>query len=160
MEQNCRRKNKSLRSINGTTNFNDLERNSTYYCLPSNGKKGHFSETRLTRASPFPKRTNWEARGNRVSPTGFSSRVASRIGHPSSKLGLASSPTRRRGAAKKGNGRRVYGKKRPVIEVFPLESSTYARYSSRTGRCVASSQRKTKKNVQRCSRYSSSPVHH
>lgn len=30
-------------------------------------KKGHFSETRLTRASSFPKRTNWESRGNRVS---------------------------------------------------------------------------------------------
>lgn len=77
-------------------------------------------------------------------PTGFSSRcITHRSSFFQTRPRLLS--TRRRGAEKKGNGRRVYEKKRPVIEVFSLESSTYACYSTRTSRCVASSRRNTKK---------------
>lgn len=102
-------------------------------------KESIFLKPRLTRASSFPKRTNWEARENRVSNRFLLSlHHASVILLPNS--ALAYSSTRRRGVVKKGNGRRVYEKRRPpVIEVFSLESSTYARYSTRTSRCVASS---------------------
>lgn len=50
-------------------------------------KESIFLKPRLTRASSFPERTNWEARENRVSNRFLSPLVASRIGHPSSKLG-------------------------------------------------------------------------
>lgn len=101
-------------------------------------KESIFLKPRLTRASSFPKRTNWEARENRVSNRFLLSlHHASVILLPNS--ALAYSSTRRRGVEKKGNERRVYEKRRPVIEVFSLESSTYARYSTRTSRCVASS---------------------